>query len=92
MVRADPDPVERVRWTSTRRHADGRIEDEDEDRESVLRGGVRLVPTDDYAPLALDDPWWVKLLGFKSPRKAVMFAALVISMGLYFIIAGTVSR
>ncbi|EKX34629.1 hypothetical protein GUITHDRAFT_119175 [Guillardia theta CCMP2712] len=92
MVRADPDPVERVRWTSTRRHVAGGVEDDDDDRESMLRGGVRLVPAEDYAPLALDDPWWVKLLGFKSPRKAVMFAAFVIGMGLYFIIAGTVAQ
>ena len=36
MVKADPDPVERVRWTSTRR-ADG----EDDDLDTKLRGGVR---------------------------------------------------
>lgn len=88
MVKADAEPVApRVRWTSTRRAAE-----EDEDRESILLGGVPLVPTDDNAPLALEDPWWLKLTGFRSPQKAVFFAAFIIGVGLYFIIAGTVQE
>lgn len=87
MVKADPDPVERVRWTSTRR-ADG----EDDDLDTKLRGGVPLRGDDEDSPLALDDPWWVKLFGYKSPRKAVMFACFVIGMGLYLILAGTVQE
>jgi len=47
---------------------------------------------DDSAPLALEDPWWVKLLGFKSGRKAVVFALMVMFAGLYLIIAGTVQE
>eukprot|EP00286_Rhodomonas_abbreviata_P011098 CAMPEP_0181328898 /NCGR_PEP_ID=MMETSP1101-20121128/22999_1 /TAXON_ID=46948 /ORGANISM="Rhodomonas abbreviata, Strain Caron Lab Isolate" /LENGTH=149 /DNA_ID=CAMNT_0023437893 /DNA_START=73 /DNA_END=518 /DNA_ORIENTATION=- len=91
MVKADPEPVPpRVRWTSTRRP--GAAGESDDDKESILLGGVPLVPTDDNAPLALDDPWWLKLTGFRSPQKAVCFATFIIAVGLYFIIAGTVQE
>jgi len=36
MVKVDPDPVERVRWTSTRR-----ANSDDIDADSIMRGGVR---------------------------------------------------
>ena len=88
MVQADAAPVERVRWTSTRRRPN-----DDDDDESVLRGGVPMRGEDgEDVPLALDDPWWVKLFGYRSPRKAVMFACFIIGMGLYLIIAGTVQE
>ena len=29
---------------------------------------------DDSAPISLEDPWWVKLLGIKSGKKAVVKA------------------
>jgi hypothetical protein len=62
MVQADAAPVERVRWTSTRRRPT-----DDDDDESVLRGGVPMRGEDgEDVPLALDDPWWVKLFGYRS--------------------------
>ena len=38
MVKVDPDPVERVRWTSTRRA--NRDDNDDLDADSIMRGGV----------------------------------------------------
>jgi len=64
MVLADADPINRMSWRSTRRP--GQASD-DEDRESVMLGGVRLRGgDDDNAPLALEDPWWSKLTGMPS--------------------------
>ena len=97
MVKVDPDPVERVRWTSTRR-----ANSDDIDDDSIMRGGVRdgndehvfcipiphtiftaahrnwhclcvifcstqvpLRGEEEDIPLALDDPWWVKLFGYE---------------------------
>ena len=39
MVKADPNPVERVRWTSTRSRDPN---DDDLDADSIMRGGVCL--------------------------------------------------
>eukprot|EP00802_Teleaulax_amphioxeia_P013127 Tamp_13175.p1 GENE.Tamp_13175~~Tamp_13175.p1 ORF type:complete len:403 (+),score=45.10 Tamp_13175:48-1256(+) len=90
MVKVDPDPVERVRWTSTRRA--NRDDNDDLDADSIMRGGVPLQSAEEDAPIALEDPWWVKLFGYKSPRKAVMFACFIIGVGLYLILAGTVQE
>lgn len=66
MVLADAEPINRMSWRSTRRP--GHPSD-DEDRESVMLGGVRLRGgDDDNAPLALEDPWWSKLTGMPSSR------------------------
>jgi len=80
--------IERVRWTSSRQGA----QEDDEDKESILLGGVPLVAQDDSAPISLEDPWWVKLLGIKSGKKAVVFAVMVMCAGLYLIAAGTVQE
>ena len=62
MVIADPDltiRTNRMSWRSTRKPNN---EDSD-DQESVMLGGVRLRGEDDTGPLALEDPWWSKLTG-----------------------------
>eukprot|EP00291_Cryptomonas_curvata_P001142 CAMPEP_0172194410 /NCGR_PEP_ID=MMETSP1050-20130122/25566_1 /TAXON_ID=233186 /ORGANISM="Cryptomonas curvata, Strain CCAP979/52" /LENGTH=153 /DNA_ID=CAMNT_0012870217 /DNA_START=131 /DNA_END=589 /DNA_ORIENTATION=+ len=81
------DEAQRVRWTSYRRAGQSDAED---GTESILLGRTPLVPANDYEPLPLDDPWWIKLTGYRSQKKAFLFAGIVIGIGLYFIIAGTV--
>ena len=85
------DEAQRVRWTSFRKLGQSDAEDVEE-RESTLLGRTVMVSTHDYDPLPLDDPWWIKLTGYRSQKKALLFASLFIGIGLYLIIAGTVQE
>jgi hypothetical protein len=81
------DEAQRVRWTSYRRQGQSDAED---GTESILLGRTPLVSAQDYEPLPLEDPWWIRLTGYRSQKKAFLFSCVIIGIGLYLIIAGTV--